>query len=99
MGILRKTAHRLGLIKPKFRPIQVLYTDYWAFKALAAHQKVYLYEMFHTILQYYVEEIAHNYRQENEELRKKVPLLSAIIQVYEKKYGKLFDPSVTNQKN
>jgi hypothetical protein len=99
MGIIRKTARRLGLVKPKFKLIQVLYGDYWAFKALAARKKVNLYEMFTIILKYYVEELAYNYRQENEELRKKVPRLLAIIHQYEEKYGKLFGPLVKNQKS
>lgn len=92
MGIINKTARRLGFIKPKFKPIQVLFGDYWAFKALAARQKLLHYDMFHIILKFYIEELEHNYRQKYNELQIRLPQLLVIIAFYEEKYGKLFKP-------
>ncbi len=38
---------------------------------------------------YYLDGLRHDYRKENEDLRKDVARLSAIVRQYEKRYGKL----------
>jgi hypothetical protein len=49
MGILRRTARKLGITKPKYFSVSVLYDDYLSFKALAAHLKMMYFELFKTL--------------------------------------------------
>ena len=70
MGVIKKTACRLGLIAPKFCNFYVLHEDYLSFKSFYDHFRVPNCEMFKKNMKYFIG-VRYDYYHENEDLRKK----------------------------
>jgi hypothetical protein len=85
MGLLSKTARKLGLVKLKFTTISILTGDYLAFKTLSSQFKVTNYEMFRMLMTYFIEGMQCDYRKENEDLRKNLAGMYVIVWEYAKK--------------
>ena len=91
MGLLKKVANKIGLRKRRYYTLMIRPGDYFAFKALAAQEKMNHVDLQHKLMAVYVECKKKNYEAIIADLEKKQDALVDVVRIYQKRVGKIYN--------